>query len=362
MSVSAIIPTFNRLRYIRRAIDSVLAQTVPVDELIVVDDGSTDGTADALKAEYGSRIRVIRQSNKGVSLARWRGVQEARGEWIEFLDSDDEWTPNHNKDLLDSASKVPEDVAWILGNHRYVCDDADLAIMCEHAQKRFSLLAAGEFRIFADSLNVVGIIVGLIPLQTSVIRRSVLLELDCFHEGVRIRSDLLAAYQVACRYRFAAIGSVVTVCYRSADLAQGSVSAYYRIRGTARSSIAYAGFVSADHFRARMMAFAAVIKSGRRRPWNRLYAAEVIALCKALADRGEHVPRKLALRQFRYGAISAKGIAFFCATMFGRRGIQAWNRMAAFRRNPAGIGWPQSLKKNSARPRKSAARLGKFLP
>src|SRR5512135_2377456 len=103
MTVSAVIPTFNRLGYIRRAIDSVLAQTVPVDEVLVVDDGSTDGTAEALAAEYGAGVRIVKQANTGVSGARRRGVREARGEWIAFLDSDDEWTPNRNKELLDAA-------------------------------------------------------------------------------------------------------------------------------------------------------------------------------------------------------------------------------------------------------------------
>ena len=79
MKVSAVIPAFNRRHYIRRAIDSVLAQTVAVDEIIVVDDGSTDGTAEIVEANYGSRVRIARQQNAGVSGARRRGVQEAAG-------------------------------------------------------------------------------------------------------------------------------------------------------------------------------------------------------------------------------------------------------------------------------------------
>jgi glycosyltransferase involved in cell wall biosynthesis len=75
MKVSAVIPTFNRLAYIRRAIDSLLAQTVSVDEVIIIDDGSTDGTAEAVEARYGARVRVVRQQNAGVSGARRRGIQ-----------------------------------------------------------------------------------------------------------------------------------------------------------------------------------------------------------------------------------------------------------------------------------------------
>ena len=125
MKVSALIPTFNRRAYIERAIDSVLAQTVPVDEIIIVDDGSTDGTADAVEAKYGPRVRVVRQQNLGLGGARRRGIQEAHGEWIAFLDSDDEWVPHRNEQLLHAAARVPSDVGWIFGDIRVVTDDGD---------------------------------------------------------------------------------------------------------------------------------------------------------------------------------------------------------------------------------------------
>jgi glycosyltransferase involved in cell wall biosynthesis len=76
-----------------RAIDSVLAQTAAVDEVIVVDDGSTDESAEAILSRYGSRVALIRQENAGVSAARNRGIREAKGEWLAFLDSDDVWFP-----------------------------------------------------------------------------------------------------------------------------------------------------------------------------------------------------------------------------------------------------------------------------
>jgi len=91
-TISAIIPTYNYGRFLREAIDSVLAQTYPVLELIVVDDGSTDDTPQIL-ASYGDRIRAIYQTNGGVGAARNRGIGEARGEYVAFLDSDDIWLP-----------------------------------------------------------------------------------------------------------------------------------------------------------------------------------------------------------------------------------------------------------------------------
>ena len=95
-NISVIIPTFNRRRFITEAIDSVLAQDIDDLELIVVDDGSTDGTQDVLKP-YMKAIRYIYQNNLGVSAARNRGVRESCGELLAFLDSDDLWMPGKLK-------------------------------------------------------------------------------------------------------------------------------------------------------------------------------------------------------------------------------------------------------------------------
>jgi len=91
--VSVIIPTYNRRDYVQEAIDSVLAQTHTDYEIIVVDDGSTDGTGEALRARYGDRIRYVWQENQGESVARNRGIEMAQGEYVAFLDSDDLWLP-----------------------------------------------------------------------------------------------------------------------------------------------------------------------------------------------------------------------------------------------------------------------------
>ncbi|MGH7033562.1 MAG: glycosyltransferase family 2 protein [Stellaceae bacterium] len=91
-AVSVIIPVFNRCGEILRAIASALGQTRPPGEIIVVDDASTDGTAEAVSALQKPRIRVLRQPrNQGAAAARNAGIEAAQGEWIAFLDSDDEW-------------------------------------------------------------------------------------------------------------------------------------------------------------------------------------------------------------------------------------------------------------------------------
>ena len=92
--VSVIIPTYNRAAAVQRAIASVLGQTLEDFELLVVDDGSTDETADAIAGIDDPRLRCIRQErNKGVAAARNRGIAEARAPLLAFLDSDDEWLP-----------------------------------------------------------------------------------------------------------------------------------------------------------------------------------------------------------------------------------------------------------------------------
>jgi glycosyltransferase involved in cell wall biosynthesis len=313
VKVTAIVPTYNRKPYIRRALESILQQSKAVDEVIVVDDGSTDGTAEAVREWFGDRVKVISKQNGGVAHARHTGIRVAQGDWIAFLDSDDEWMPDRNRMLCEAAAKVPEDVAWIFGDLQVVTDEGDgQTLYQEHG-----LELQCDLQIFGDSLTVqFPFQFGL--LQGSFIRRKVLVELDCFSEGLRSDDDLLAGFQVACKYRVAAIPSVVGKYFRTSDLSA--------------SSVVVNGVYSPDHYRSRIMAFASVVKTGRRRPWNARYAAEVRGLCKVLAQRGKDVPLSLALSQFQFGAYSAKGIAFLGAALFGRRGVLAWESVAEARR------------------------------
>lgn len=92
-TISVVIPTYNRLGYLREALASVQAQTRAADEILVVDDGSSDGTEAAISA-LPPPVRYIRQKNAGPAAARNRGLREATGTWIAFLDSDDLWTPD----------------------------------------------------------------------------------------------------------------------------------------------------------------------------------------------------------------------------------------------------------------------------
>ena len=90
--VSIVIPTHNSSRYLVKALDSVLAQTVSDFEVLVVDDGSTDDT-ECVMRHYGAPVRYIRQQNAGVAVARNNGISESRGRYVAFLDADDVWLP-----------------------------------------------------------------------------------------------------------------------------------------------------------------------------------------------------------------------------------------------------------------------------
>lgn len=107
-SLSVIIPSYNRARWLPRSLLSVRKQTLPVNEIIVVDDGSTDATETLIKSDYPD-IVYLQQDNKGVSTARNHGIEKATGEWLAFLDSDDEWLPDKleiQKDALAAVSEV----------------------------------------------------------------------------------------------------------------------------------------------------------------------------------------------------------------------------------------------------------------
>jgi glycosyltransferase involved in cell wall biosynthesis len=104
-SVAAVIPVYNGAAFIADAIESVLAQTHPVAECIVVDDGSTDATAEVARA-FGDRVRLIQQANAGVSAARNRGAAASGARYVAFLDADDAWAPRKLERQLAGAREL----------------------------------------------------------------------------------------------------------------------------------------------------------------------------------------------------------------------------------------------------------------
>ena len=106
-SVGVVVPTFNRAHTLGRALDSVLAQTLRPSQIIVVDDGSTDATAELL-AKYRDVVICLRQENRGVSAARNLGIRHCEADWVAFLDSDDEWLPEKLEAQMSALAEAPE--------------------------------------------------------------------------------------------------------------------------------------------------------------------------------------------------------------------------------------------------------------
>ena len=106
MNISVVIPSYNRKDFLKRSIDSAINQTKKPLEIIVVDDGSTDGTETMIKSDYDF-VKFIKQKNKGVSAARNIGIKVSIGEWICFLDSDDEWKKDKLEKQINAMKSNP---------------------------------------------------------------------------------------------------------------------------------------------------------------------------------------------------------------------------------------------------------------
>src|SRR6188474_1008516 len=122
--VSVVIPVFNRPAAVRRAIDSVLAQTVQDFEIIVVDDGSTDGTAAAVTAIQDPRITLVKHDQRrGGSAARNSGIRASIAPYVAFLDSDDEWLPSKLERQLEVFENGKEDLGLVYTGADWVYSD-----------------------------------------------------------------------------------------------------------------------------------------------------------------------------------------------------------------------------------------------
>jgi len=184
-TTSVIIPTYNRVKTLSRALDSVLAQTHSADEVIVIDDGSTDSTVELLQNSYPD-VKLIQQQNRGVSAARNSGLRVAHGDWMALLDSDDEWLPNKFKKQLTLLSQQPEykiihsDEVWIRNGVR-------VNQMKKHSKK-------GGW-IFRDCLPLCAI-----SPSTAMIHRSVYDEVGLFDETLPACEDYDLWLRVTSQY------------------------------------------------------------------------------------------------------------------------------------------------------------------
>ena len=173
MKVSVIVPTHNRAHTLARALDSVLAQTRPADEIIVVDDGSDDETGQAL--ERFTTVRVLRQENLGVSAARNAGIRAASGDWLALLDSDDVWLPEKLAWQCALIAAHP-DHRLCHGNERWLRHGEPLKQLSKHRKR------GGD--IFEDCLPLC-----VISPSAVMLRHDLLTEVGLFDENLPACED-----------------------------------------------------------------------------------------------------------------------------------------------------------------------------
>src|SRR5438477_2468612 len=182
---SVIIPTYNRASFVTKAVDSVLRQTFKDYEIIVVDDGSTDTTTQALE-QYGRTITIIHQVNSGVSAARNAGIRKATGRWIGFLDSDDEWEENYLACQLEHIRSNPNVIAFITNAINIHPGGVSHTHFQNTILKRFGVRTFVRIkRPFRAIMNH--------PhwyLQSMVVRRDILLKTGLFDTSLTIAEDL----------------------------------------------------------------------------------------------------------------------------------------------------------------------------
>jgi glycosyltransferase involved in cell wall biosynthesis len=207
LRISVIIPTYNRAAQVPVAVRSVLEQTSPPHEVIVIDDGSTDATGDAL-APFMDRIRYIRIGNGGVSAARNRGIHEATGNWIAFLDSDDTWR----------AEKLRRQTDCIMRTGAKVCfctcadesgDSLDGLCRMDSALdwKADKFYPPGDFRIFKQKGN------GHPILLSMIVEKSALMKSGVFDESLRVAEDHKLMHGLVIGYGYAFVNeTLVDIC------------------------------------------------------------------------------------------------------------------------------------------------------
>ncbi|MCK4628898.1 MAG: glycosyltransferase family 2 protein [Sedimentisphaerales bacterium] len=194
IKISVVMPAYNIEGYIGRAIKSVLAQTRPADEIIVVDDGSTDGTAAEIK-KFGEQVRYIHQENAGLAGARNTGIKAAHYEWITFLDGDDEWLSEY----LEQQTKLlqrNQDLRWSYSNFICcLCNEKRRGAKLE-PRKAKALLEGKEYfdNYFLASRNKASACA-----NTTLIRREVFEQVGFFREDQTFAEDVDMWWRIAFR-------------------------------------------------------------------------------------------------------------------------------------------------------------------
>jgi glycosyltransferase involved in cell wall biosynthesis len=204
---AVIIPVFNGERFIGRAIDSVLAQSYRAQEIVVVDDGSTDRTREVV-AGYGTQVRYIAHSNQGVSAARNLGAAAAVGEWLAFLDADDWYFPNR---LLWHAQWIARDSSldFLTGDYEYQRQDGTLiglSMQTSSAGKALLAKANGQIETVVEASGFESFVADHFgDTHTLSVPRAKFLEIGGYPKGFSVCEDVHFLIRLAARSRRAGV-------------------------------------------------------------------------------------------------------------------------------------------------------------
>lgn len=195
--ISIVIPLYNKEKQIRTTLQSVFRQTFSDYEIVIVDDGSTDGSCEEVHKVNDSRIRLIHQQNAGVSVARNKGIAEARGEYVAFLDADDEWKPDYLATQMALVEKYPQCSVFAV-NYEFRNEKGETIPTIIH-----KLSFSGMDGVLTNYFEVASC--SHPPLWTSavMVRKDAIQSIGGFPVGVKSGEDLLTWARLACRYEMA---------------------------------------------------------------------------------------------------------------------------------------------------------------
>lgn len=195
--ISVIIPLYNKALYIASTLQCVLQQTYTQYEIVVVDDGSTDDGVTKVKSVKDDRIRIVHQKNGGVSAARNRGIAEAHGEYVAFLDADDEWRPDYLQTQMDLVLKYPQCDVFCCN---YEFKNAEGKVTPTIIRK---LPFSGEDGILSNYFEVASS--SHPPLWTSAVMvcKGAIQSIGGFPVGIKSGEDLLTWARLAVKYQIA---------------------------------------------------------------------------------------------------------------------------------------------------------------
>lgn len=180
---SVVIPLFNKEKHIKRAIKSVLNQTIKNFELLIVDDGSTDNSLKEAKKIIDSRVRIIKQENMGVSAARNKGINEARNNFIGFLDADDEWKPNFLTTIEELIKNFPKAGAYATSYYIKIKDGIVKKPPCEQFfSKKWQGILDDYFKYAING--------PIITASSVVVPKEVFVKVGYFPLGIKKGEDL----------------------------------------------------------------------------------------------------------------------------------------------------------------------------